>query len=69
MIKTKQYFAYVTPKMVNYFEDELLKRRDKIHSIERNLIPAYSEDGTQLHQYRITAEEGIIDSRWEIRNN
>ena len=65
MTITKQYFAYVTLEMIDHFEAELIKRGDKIHSIERYLLPA--SGGQPLQQYIITAEEGVINSKWEVR--
>lgn len=65
MIKLKRYYAYVALDQINYFEEKLKEREDKIKNIRRGEIVS-SEDGTLCLSYVIEAEEGTIDHKWEL---
>lgn len=65
MIKTKRYYAYVALDQINYFEEQLKEREDKIKNIRRGEI-VNSEDWALCLSYVIEAEEGVIDHKWEL---
>ncbi len=62
---TKLYYAYVDRDAINIFEDELAKRNDEIKVISTS--PAISENGKPLTYYVLEAEEGLINSKWELK--
>lgn len=61
----KLYYAYVTEDMVSYFEEKLNELKDKIDVI--GISPAISENNNPLKYYVLSAEEGIIDPKWELK--
>lgn len=61
----KQYYAYVLVDVADYFEKKLDERKDKIKIVE--IGPAGFEDGQPILKYILEAEEGIIDSKWELK--
>lgn len=63
---TKLYYAYVLTEieLVDYFEKKLDERKDKIKIVD--IGPAISENGEPAIKYILEAEEGIIDSKWEL---
>lgn len=61
----KLYYAYVTEDMVSYFEEKLNELKDKIGVI--GISPAISENNNPLKYYVLSAEEGIIDPKWELK--
>lgn len=61
----KLYYAYVTKDMVSYFEAKLEELKDKIDVI--SISSAISENDSPLNYYVLSAEEGIIDSKWELK--
>ena len=63
-METKHYCAFVSPDMVECFEEELNKR-DKVKYFEK--LDALSEEGEKIYQYTIEAEEGVIHPKWEIK--
>lgn len=61
----KLYYAYVVEDMVGYFEKKLDERKDKIKVV--HMSTAISENGKPLVYYELEAEEGVIDSKWELK--
>lgn len=61
----KLYYAYVVKDMIGYFEEGLDKRKDKIKVVHAS--PAISENGESLVYYILEAEEGVINSKWELK--
>jgi hypothetical protein len=61
----KLYYAYVHEDMVGYFEEKLEERKDKIKVVDFH--PAISEDGYRCIYYVLEAEEGNINSKWELK--
>lgn len=61
----KLYYAYVMVEMVDYFEEKLAERYDKVKVIRTS--PAISKNGESLVYYVLEADEGVIDSKWELR--
>lgn len=61
----KLYFAYVCTDVIGYFEDGLAERNDKIRVVSTR--PAISENGQPLVHYILEAEEGVINSKWELK--
>lgn len=62
---TKLYYAYVAVDVVDYFEKMLDERKDKIKVID--FRPAVSEDGKPVIKCTLEAEEGMINSKWELK--
>ena len=60
----KIYYAYVVSKVKNYFEDKLLEHGAII--LSRDLV-INSNNNELLYYYTIEAEEGVIDSKWELK--
>jgi hypothetical protein len=58
----KRYYAFVAKDMVDYFEGRVRDKEIKI--IKRE--PATSTNGEPLLYYELEAEEGVIDSKWEL---
>lgn len=65
MFMKKLYNAYVVKNMVHYFEECLGKRKDKVKVVDVSSV--ISENGESLMYYLLEAEEGVIDSRWELK--
>lgn len=61
----KLYYAYVIKDMASHFEERLDERKDKIKLVHSS--SAVSENGEPLVYYTLEAEEGIIDSKWELK--
>ena len=61
----KQYYAYVPKKLVDYFNKKIDEHKNEIEIIHSEA--AISENNEQLIYYVLEAEEGIIDSRWELK--
>lgn len=61
----KLYFAYVVKDQIAYFEKNLDERKDKIKVVYAS--PARSENGEPLVYYVLEAEEGVINSKWELK--
>lgn len=62
----KLYYAYVSVVAILYFEDYLLERIDKIKIVDS--YPAISEKGEPVMYYVLEAEDGVINSKWELKN-
>ena len=60
----KIYYAYVGLKVNDYFEDKL--RENGVAIISRDLV-INSNDDELYYYYIIEADEGIIDSKWELK--
>jgi hypothetical protein len=58
----KKYYAYVVKDMIDYFEEELMKRGVII--INRELIKNYD---SEFYYYIVEAKDGIIDPRFEVK--
>ena len=63
----KKYYAYVSPDFADLFEEKLISFGDRINSIERDEL-FMNSDGTLFYPYVIEAEEGIINTKWELSN-
>ena len=61
----KRYYAYVKEDVSRYFEKCLHQREDKIEVLR--VMSATSENGESLCYYELEAEEGVIDSKWELK--
>ena len=61
----KLYYAYVAKDVVKYFEKKLKESSDDIKIVSKS--PATSESGKPLLCFVLEAEEGVIDSRWELK--
>lgn len=61
----KLYYAYVIVELVDYFDKKLEERKDKIKIVD--ISPAISEEGELAIKYILEAEEGVIDSKWELK--
>lgn len=61
----KLYYAYVAEDMISHFEEKLDERKDKIKVV--HISKAISENGEPLVYYELEAEEGVIDSKWELK--
>ena len=61
----KLYYAYVDKNLSDYFEEKIRERYDKIDVLHTN--SAISENGELLVYYILKAEEGVIDSKWELK--
>ena len=61
----KQYYAYVAKDMIGCFLKKLLERGNEIKVIK--VDGAFSEKGEQVMYMVLEAEEGIIDSKWELK--
>lgn len=64
-IMKKLYYAYIIVDLVEYFEKKLEERKDKIKIV--SIHPAVSEEGSPAIKYILEAEEGIINSKWELK--
>lgn len=60
-----RYYAYVHKDLVEYFEETLDGRRDRVKVVRTE--PAISDEGEPLLYYVLEAEEGVINSRWELK--
>ena len=60
----KVYYAYVVPKVKDYFEDK--SREHGAIILSRDLV-INSNNNEPLYYYIIEAEEGIIDPKWELK--
>lgn len=60
----KLYNAYVTKDIIDYFEEGLEERKDKIKVIRR--FETTSENGELLMAYLLQAEEGVINAKYEF---
>lgn len=66
MAVIKRYEAHVALDMVDYFMEELEKRKDNIR-IVRIGLPMVSKEGTVLYRtFMLEAERGTIDPKYEI---
>lgn len=61
----KYYYAYVTEDMVDSFEKKLENLEEYAKVLRK--VPTFSQDGEILLFYVILAEEGLIDSKWELK--
>ena len=61
----KLYHAYVVKNMVRYFEGCLNNHQDNVKVVDVSSV--ISENGEPLMHYILEAEEGIINSRWELK--
>lgn len=59
----KRYYAFIDKDMVDYFEGRVQDKEIKI--IKRE--PATSIKGEPILYYELEAEEGTIDSKWELK--
>lgn len=65
MNNIKTYYAYVALDQIDYFEEQLKERVNKIKNIRRGTIIS-SDEGTLCRPYLIEAEEGTINRKWEF---
>ena len=63
----KLYYAYVLESMVESFEKEMDKRKDKIKIIYS--CSSIWENGDPVTYYLLQAEEGVINPKWELIKN
>lgn len=61
----KLYYAYVAEDMIDSFEKKLENLEDLIDVLQ--VVPTFSKDAEPLLFYVIKAEEGLIDSKWELK--
>ena len=61
----KLYYAYVVKDMIGSFEEKLAELVDKIKVVHAS--PARSENGESIVFYVLEAEEGVINSKWELK--
>lgn len=61
----KLYYAYVAKDMVTHFEEKLDERKNKIKVVHMSTF--ISENDEPLVYYELEAEEGVIDSKWELK--
>ena len=64
IIMKKLYYAYVGLKVNDYFENKL--RENGVAIISRDLVINSNDDELYCY-YIIEADEGIIDSKWELK--
>ena len=64
IIMKKRYYAYVKEDVVDYFEEKLREREDKIKILE--VTPFTSEKGEVIVYFEVEAEEGVINPKWEL---
>ena len=60
----KSYYAYVAFRVNDYFEAKL--QENGVTVISRDLV-MNSNDNELYYYYIIEADEGIIDSKWELK--
>lgn len=63
----KLYYAYDTVNCIGYFEKRIGESDGKIKIVDASL--AISEEGNPIIYYVLEAEEGLINSKWELDNN
>lgn len=61
----KRYYANVLKDLVEYFEETLDGRKDRVSVIRTESV--VSDDGDQLVCYVLEAEDGVISPRWELK--
>ena len=61
----KQYYAYIIDELVDYFDERLAERKDKIKVL--SISRAVSNEGTPCIRYILEAEEGVIAPQWELK--
>lgn len=61
----KRYYAYVAEDVVGYFEEKLSERSDEVKIVQKT--PSMSENCEPVIYYELEAEEGVIDSKWELK--
>lgn len=65
MQKIARYLVYVSVEDIDRFETELEKYNDDIYRINRGTV-RMSPNGKMVKPYTITANEGFIDSTYEL---
>ena len=66
MAVIKRYEAHVALDMVDYFMEELEKRKDNVRIVSIGL-PMVSKEGTVIYRtFVLEAEEGTIDPKYRI---
>ena len=63
----KQYYARVSVDMTYYFMRKLKELNDMIYKVEASEVKYSESEGLHYREYIITAEEGIIDPEYEMR--
>jgi hypothetical protein len=61
------YYANVYVEGIDYFEQKLEERKDKIKIVEKSESPRIAEDGLRYITYILEAEEGLIDPEFKLR--
>lgn len=61
----KLYYAYVTKNVIDSFEEKLAELEAKVKVVHAS--PAVSEDGESIVFYVLEADEGVINSKWELK--
>lgn len=61
------YYANVYVEGIDYFEQKLEERKDKITIVKKSESPRVAKDGTQYITYILEAEEGLIDPEWKLK--
>ena len=64
----KRYHVNVIIDLVDYFENKLSERADKINIIKKDEVPQTAENGKQYIYYILEAEEGVIDPKYELKD-
>lgn len=64
----KFYYAYVDADMVDYFEEKLSERKDNIDIIKKDAVVTGNRE-ICMYYYKLKAEEGIINPKWELTIN
>jgi hypothetical protein len=63
----KEYYAFVTPEMVDEFETQLNSRNGITKYVRKELEVGLGTNGPLVaYPYVIEAEEGIINPEWEL---
>lgn len=60
----KLYYAYILEAMISYFEKKISELEGKIKVLYSESV--ISENGESVVYYVLEAEEGVINSKWEL---
>lgn len=63
----KQYYARVSVDMTYYFMRKLKELNDSIYKVEASEVKYSESEELYYREYIITAEEGIIDPEYEMK--
>lgn len=61
----KLYYAFVANNVNDYFKTKLGERMDEIEVVQ--CVPVTTSDGELILGYVLEAEEGIIDTKYELK--